>query len=428
MTIFWSIVAIMVLLSLFLIVRHLLIAKKIDTLVTDKPVLAIFKQRMQELEQDREDGLITEAQMQAAKLEMEQSLLEEVDLSAGDSQESALQTSPDWITAGIVTLLVPAIAISLYFYLGQPKIIDALRMADVHAGVPGHDSQAASINKMVESLAQRMQKNPNDVQGWTMLARSYKVLKRFDEAAKAFEHVYKLTGDTDVNIMLQYADSLAVANGGSMTGKPAELVQKALKLSPDNNMGLWLAGMAAREQGDNKTALDYFQRLLPKVQDDAESYQQVRQLIQATQKDLGIKVADNGDDTQAVQAPAPQTAAAVDNNKGIRVKVTLAPDLAGKVSPDESLFVFARATSGPPMPLAAAKLQVKDLPVDIVLNDGMAMMPSLKLSGYDSVQVNARISKSGQPVASSGDLVADAVPAKPGQEQPVDLVIKSVVP
>ena len=104
------------------------------------------------------------------------------------------------------------------------------------------------------------------------------------------------------------------------------------------------------------------------------------------------------------------------------------PSLAGKVNPDESLFVFARATSGPPMPLAAAKMQVKDLPLDIVLNDGMAMMPSLKLSGYDSVQVNARISKSGQPVASSGDLVADAVSAKPGQEQEVDLVIKTVVP
>ena len=73
-------------------------------------------------------------------------------------------------------------------------------------------------------------------------------------------------------------------------------------------------------------------------------------------------------------------------------------------------------------------MQVKDLPLDIVLNDGMAMMPSLKISGFDSVQVNARISKSGQPVASSGDLVADAVPAKPGQEQLVDLVIKSVVP
>ena len=424
MTVFWSIIVIMVLLSLFMIVRHLLIAKKVDAVVTDKPVLAIFKTRMQELEQDLEDGLITEAQMQAAKLEMEQSLLDEVDLNTDSSREVNLQTSPDWITAGLVTILVPALAVSLYLYLGQPKIIDALRMTDVHAGVPGHDSQMASIGKMVDSLAQRLQNNPDDVQGWTMLARSYKVLNRYDDAVKAFEHVYSLTGDTDANVLLQYADVLAVARGGSMAGKPTELVHKALELSPDNVMGLWLAGMAAREQGDNKSALDYFQRLLPKVQDDAQSYQEVRQLMQATQKDLGIAVADN--DTPPT--PAPQAAAAADNSKGIRVKVTLAPDLAGKVNPDDSLFVFARATTGPPMPLAAAKMQARDLPLDIVLNDGMAMMPSLKLSGYDSVQVNARISKSGQPVASSGDLVADAVPAKPGQEQEVDLVIKSVVP
>ena len=414
----------MLLLSLFVIVRHLVIAKKADAVITDKPVLEIFKQRLLELEQDREDGLITEAQMQAAKLEMEQTLLDEVDLSAKDVRYGELQIAPDWITAGVVMVLVPLMAVSLYFYLGQPKIIDALRMADVHTGVPGHDGQMASIDNMVDSLAQRLQNNPDDVEGWTMLARTYKVLKRFDEAARAFEHVYNLTGDKDVNILLQYADSLAVANGGSMAGKPTELVNKALELSPNSSMGLWLAGMAAREQGDNKTALDYWQRLLPLVQDDAQAYQEVRQLIQAAQKDLGITIAGN----EVKPAEEPQSVAVNEMSKGIRVKVTLDPVLAGKVNPEDSLFVFARAASGPPMPLAAAKKQVKDLPLDIVLNDGMAMMPSLKLSGYDSVSVNARISKSGQPVASSGDLVAEAVPAKPGQEQQVNLVIKSVVP
>jgi len=416
----------MLLLSLFVIVRHLLITKNIELVATDKPALTIFKQRLQELEQDREDGLITDAQMQAAKLEMEQSLLDEVDLSEQNAPATGSKISPDWITAAVVTVLVPVFAISLYFHLGQPKIIEALQMTDVHSSVPGHDGQMASIDQMVDSLAQRLQNNPDDLEGWTMLARSYKVLNRYDDAAKAYAHVYSLSGDTDVNVLLQYADVLAVASGGSMAGKPAELVQKALELSPDNSMGLWLAGMAAREQGDNKTALDYWERLLPQVQNDAESYQEVRQLIQATQKELGMAVAEN--DVQAAVPPVTQTETASDDSKEIRVKVTLDPALAGKVDPADSLFVFARATSGPPMPLAAARMQVKDLPLDIVLNDAMAMMPSLKISGFDNVQVNARISKSGQPVASSGDLVAEAVPAQPGQEQPVDLVIKSIVP
>lgn len=426
MAIFWSIVAIMLLLSLFVVVRHLVVAKKVDAVVTDKPVLAIYKQRLLELEQDRADGLITEPQLQAAKLEMEQTLLGEVDTAAGGDATGELKIAPDWITACVVMIAVPVMAVSLYFYLGQPKIIDAMRIADVHSGVPGHDSQMASIGKMVDSLAQKMQNKPDDVEGWTMLARSYKVLKRYDEAVKAYAHVYSLTGDSDVNVLLQYADVLAVANGGTMAGKPEELVHKALELSPDNDMGLWLAGMAAREQGDNKTALDYWQRLLPQVQDDAESYQEVRKLIQGVQEDMGIAVADNDGPRQPAQGS--QAAAAANASEGIRVRVSLAPALQDRVSPDDSLFVFARATSGPPMPLAAAKLQAKDLPLDIVLNDAMAMMPSLKISGFDSVQVNARISKSGQPVAGSGDLVAEAVPAKPGQDQPVELEIKSVVP
>lgn len=421
MTMFWSIIAIMLLLSLFVIARHLLVTKKIDAVVTDKPTLAIYKQRVQELEQDREDGLITAEQMQAAKLEMEQSLLEEVDLSAGESPSGILKIKPDWITMALLVVLIPVIAISLYEYLGQPKIIEALRMADIQSGIPGHNGQEAAINQMVASLAARMQKHPDDVAGWTMLARSYKTLKQYDKAVKAYAHVYSLTGDKDINVLLQYADVLAVANGGSMTGKPTELVHTALRLNPDNVMALWLAGMAAREKGDNKTALAYWQRLLPKVQDNAQNYQEVRQMMQAAQKDLGIPVtADN--------TPAAQTKAAGDKAKGIRVRVTLAPDLAGKVKPDDSLFVFARAVKGPPMPLAAAKKQVKDLPLDITLNDGMAMMPSLKLSGYNSVKVNARISKSGKPTESSGDLVATAVTAKPGQQQEVKLVIKSVVP
>ena len=108
--------------------------------------------------------------------------------------------------------------------------------------------------------------------------------------------------------------------------------------------------------------------------------------------------------------------------------MALAAELADQASPEDALFVFARATNGPPMPLAAARKQVKDLPLDIVLNDAMAMMPTLKISSYDSVQINARVSKSGTPTESSGDLVAVAVPARPGQEQTVELVIKSVVP
>lgn len=420
MVVFWSLIASMLLLAMLFIIRHLVVTRQIGQDSAGNSILAIFKQRLQELERDQETGLISAEQLQTAKLEMEKTLLDEVSIPAAVPVTQSLRIPPDWKTAGLLLILIPVLAVGLYIQLGQPGIIDALHLATVHGSADGPE-QMASIAGMVDKLAARLAKSPDDTEGWTMLARSYKVLGRYPEAVSAYEHLYKLIGD-EPGVLLQYADTLAMANGNRMSGKPAELVQKALALEPDNTMGLWLAGMAAREQGDKQAALGYWQRLLPLVQGDAESYQEVTQLLHTTQQELGIAVADAEPPTTAV-APTDDTTA-----KAIRVKVTLAADLAGKADPEDALFVFARATSGPPMPLAAARKQVKDLPLEIVLNDSMAMMPSLKISGFDSVRINARISKSGQPTESSGDLVADAVPAKPGQEQIVELAIKSVVP
>ncbi|OGT81671.1 MAG: c-type cytochrome biogenesis protein CcmI [Gammaproteobacteria bacterium RIFCSPLOWO2_02_FULL_52_10] len=426
MVVFWSLVACMLLIALLVIVRHLVVTRQIGQVSAESSILAIFKQRLRELEQEQNAGLISTEQLQTVKLDMEKTLLDEVNVPAGESVTQSLRIPPDWKTAGLVLILIPVLAIGLYFQLGQPGIIDALRLSSVHGAADGQE-QLATIEAMVDKLAARLQNSPDDVEGWMMLARSYKALGRFADAVTAYEHLYALTGD-EPGVLLQYADAIAMANGNQMSGKPAELVQKALALSPDNTMGLWLAGMAASEQGDNNAALEYWQRLLPQIQDDAESYQEVTRLIQGAQKDLGMTVSDAGMPV-ATAAPAAATAPTVaTGDKGIRVKVALAAELADQASPEDALFVFARATNGPPMPLAAARKQVKDLPLDIVLNDAMAMMPTLKISSYDSVQINARVSKSGTPTESSGDLVAVAVPARPGQEQTVELVIKSVVP
>jgi len=426
MVVFWSLVACMLLIALLVIVRHLVVTRQIGQVSAESSILAIFKQRLRELEQEQNAGLISTEQLQTVKLDMEKTLLDEVNVPAGESVTQSLRIPPDWKTAGLVLILIPVLAIGLYFQLGQPGIIDALRLSSVHGAADGQE-QLATIEAMVDKLAARLQNSPDDVEGWMMLARSYKALGRFADAVTAYEHLYALTGD-EPGVLLQYADAIAMANGNQMSGKPAELVQKALALSPDNTMGLWLAGMAASEQGDNNAALEYWQRLLPQIQDDAESYQEVTRLIQGAQQDLGMTVSDAGMPV-ATAAPAAATAPTVaTGDKGIRVKVALAAELADQASPEDALFVFARATNGPPMPLAAARKQVKDLPLDIFLNDAMAMMPTLKISGYDSVQINARVSKSGTPTESSGDLVAVAVPARPGQEQTVELVIKSVVP
>lgn len=421
MVMFWSLVVVMLIVSLLVIVRHLVKNRQVVPIITDKPALAIFKERLLELEQEKQDGLLTDEQLQSVKLEMEQSLLDEVNVTANELKNDDYQISPDWTAAGLIIFLVPVVAIGLYYQLGEPKIIDALQLSSAHNSATTRQEQLASVEDLVDTLAARMQQNPNDKEGWTMLARSYKALGRHAEAVTAYEHLYSLTGD-DTDVLLQYADVIATANGGKLSGKPAELIHKALELSPDNNMGLWLAGMAAREQGDNEAALDYWQRLLPQVQNDAESYQQVRQLIHTARQELGIAEAEIDLPVEAV----PQFE--IDNNKSIRVNVSLAADLKDRTNPEDVLFIFAKATVGPPMPLAAARIQVKDLPLEIVLDDSMAMMPSLKLSSYDTVQVNARISRSGNPTESSGDLIAEFVVANPGQVELVELIIETVVP
>ena len=417
--VFWSLIACMLLAGLLAILRHLLVARQIDRDTPDDPVVTVFKQRVRELEQEQENGLISAEQLSGMKQDLERTLLAEAQAAAGDGKMPKHDIPPDWKTAAALLVLVPAIAIGLYFHLGQPGIIETLRMAAVH-GSGSEAEQMASIASMVDKLAQRLQNSPDDAEGWSMLARSYKVMGRFNDAVAAYEHLYSLTGD-EPGVLLQYADALASANGNRLSGKPAELIQRALKLSPDNTMGLWLAGMVAREQGDNQTALAYWQRLLPLLQNDADSYQEVTQLIHTVQKDLGMKESE-------ISPPGSAAVPVAAGDKGIKVRVMLAAELTGKASPEDALFVYARATSGPPMPLAAVRKQVKDLPLELTLDDTLAMMPTLKISGYDSVRINARIAKSGTPTESSGDLVAEAVAATPGQEQPVELSIKTVVP
>ena len=202
MAVFWSLITCMLLLALLLIVRHLVVTRHLGRDPADNPVLAIFKQRLQEMEQELEAGLISAEQLQTVKLEMEKTLLEEVNISAGDAVPQTLRISPDWKTAGTVILLVPVLAIGLYYQLGQPGIIEALRMSAVHGSANGQE-QLASIEAMVDKLATRLQNSPDDLEGWTMLAKSYKALGRYADAVTAYEHLYTLAGD-DPGVLLQY--------------------------------------------------------------------------------------------------------------------------------------------------------------------------------------------------------------------------------
>jgi cytochrome c-type biogenesis protein CcmH len=239
--------------------------------------------------------MLSDEEYEQARQELEQALL--IDLETSES-EAAPSDGEEGVygrsALGVLALLVPVLALSLYFYLGSPQLLDgdaARRMAEAQ-----QSGEAPSIEEMVAALRQRMKENPQDPEGWYMLGRSYMVLERYSQAAEAFEQVHKLVGDQP-NVMLSLADALAMSRGGAMTGRPAELIRKVVELDPENVTGLWLAGVVEEEEGNLEQALRHWKKAESLLQGDEESRAQIRSLISRVEKKL------EGVDTAPVAPP-----------------------------------------------------------------------------------------------------------------------------
>lgn len=388
--------------------------------------VSIHQYRLAELENDRRLGTITEAEAESARHELERALLDEV----GDERAVAASSGAppagrrDWVHLGAIAVLIPAVAISVYFHLGMPSLIPVLGVLEAEGRANGaaHDSSAASLDGLVAALARRLEQNPGDQEGLSLLGKSYMALERFAEAAATYEKLLVLTGEK-ADVLLAYADALAMSNQGQIAGRPEELVQRALKLDPESVTGLWLAGLAAFEQGRYEDALGYWTALQPKLPADSPDATEIARLIAEAKTALGGTVAAAATETEN----APATASA-DGGPALTVSVELSPEIAAQAQPEQVVFIFARAVNGPPMPLAVAQQRVADLPCEVTLDDSMAMTPEARLSGFSEVEVGARISVSGDAVARSGDFEAESVRAQTSAKEPVRLRIASKRP
>jgi cytochrome c-type biogenesis protein CcmH len=277
-------------------------------------------------------------------------------------------------------------------------------------------------------LAERMAKNPDDPVGWLMLGRAYKALQRFPEAEQALAEADKRKPD-DPEILVEYGEAMALTHGRHLAGAPMQLVERALKIDPDNQRALTLAGSAAFEAHDYKGAVGYWERLLKQPGVDPELGQALQAGIAQARLLQGGRGQASGPGKETAGTPSPKVAAnpATAGKETIRGEVKLAGTLEGHASPDDTVFIFARAAQGPPMPLAVVRKQVKDLPVRFTLDDSMAMAPNLKLSAFPEVVITARISKSGNAKAQSGDLQGASQAVKPGTSGIV-IAIDQVVP
>ena len=276
-----------------------------------------------------------------------------------------------------------------------------------------------------------MQQNPNDPRGWILLARSQNALGRYIEASAAFERAAALTPN-DAQLLADFADVAVMTQQGRFEGKPYALIKQALQIEPNNMKALALAGTAEMRMGNRAASLKHWEKLKTLVPKDSADYREVEAII------AEVKTAKGAVPAAIVAAPsAPAVATskpAVENPAKSAVKVTgkvvIAANVAAKLAPGDTLFVFARAKEGPRIPLAVMRSpapKADGFPVAFELTDAMAMAPGMALSSFSEVVIEARISKSGNAQLQSGDLSGITDVVKPGASG-VTVTIGKVAP
>lgn len=387
----------------------------------------VARERLAELEQDLEAGRLDQAQYDTARADLERELLN--DLTPTGPATTRPVRSGRW-AAVLIALAIPVGATLLYRALGSEAIIPMLN--EQPAAAPGQAGATPnmSVEEMVARLAQRMEQQPDDLRGWVMLAKSYSVLERFNDALPAYRNIMRLGGGNDASILADYADALAATENGKFSDEAGKLLTTALQLDPENLKALWLAGHWKNQKGDTAAAIadwEHAARLLPA---DGEDIQVIRHQIQQARAEAGMPplaepVAAATASTQQAVPAAPPAAA---SGASLQVAVSLDPALQDRVSATDTVFIYARAATGPRMPLAIVRKQVSDLPLTVTLDDSMSMAPGMVMSAFPELTVGARVSKSGNAMPQSGDLQGAQSPVRLSDTHSLSITIDSAVP
>jgi cytochrome c-type biogenesis protein CcmH len=275
---FWIIAALFMLLAFWFILPALLNKSGEDEDVERREAnVLVYKDQNRELDADLKNGLIGEAQYQQEKTELERRLLEDV---AAKSPTGATNQGTNAFAYGVAAF-IPIGAIALYLVIGNPKGVNpSMSLQANPATAPNQPGMMSpqQIAANVDKLAERLKQNPNDAQGWTMLARSYMMQERFSEAAAAYERLTTLNAN-DADAWADYAEALALANGQNLAGKPTEAIDRALKIDPKNQKALDLAGSAAFQAGNYQKAIEYWQKLLTSLPPGSDELRTITEQI-----------------------------------------------------------------------------------------------------------------------------------------------------
>ena len=383
----------------------------------------VYRDQIADLDSEHESGHISDAEWQQSRDELSMRLLE--DTSAQDDPV-AKQEKPALWTAVLVAVALPLSAVGMYMWVGEP---DALNPMAVQSNDKVDPTQ---LLQMAESLAQKLNDKPDNLQGWVMLGRTYRTLEKFDASVQAYDRALKLSADDDLK--LERVEVLAMKSQGNFEGEPWNVIRDILQRDPQNYGALLMAGSASYSHEKFADALKYWQQARKPLAADNPDVPGLDEAIASVQQKLGMpaqvvkgpSAQMNAAQTPAA-APSANTSGAASSGLTVSGQVAIAEALKGKVKPSDVVFIYATPANGERMPLAIFKTTVAQLPLAFTLDDSTAMTPERKLSGAGEVLVKVRVSKSGNAMPQSGDLAGTLGPVKVGAKG-LKLEIKDQIP
>jgi cytochrome c-type biogenesis protein CcmH len=394
MTSFFIAAFLLLVLVLVLLLRPFLFPGKTQATSRRQMNAAIYREELDKLEAEQVAGLINSADYEISHAEMRQRLFQ--DTNEEDDQSRLGSTKKTAIGLCIFIVLLSS---GLYFSLG-----DVYRVAQKNNEKP---ITQENVEKMVSEFALKMEKDPGNLKGWAMLARSYRILGRNEDAAKAYARAGNFV-DTDPQLLADYADVLASNANGNFAGKPLLLINQALKLDPNNLMALWLSGTASFSAANYKAAAQTWEKLATQLPPNSDESRAIEGSIAEARSKGGL----------VAKAPV------VISGKGISGQVELSNELKSKVKSGDVVMVIARQV-GERMPVAVLRVPAGQFPMQFVLNDSLAMNPSAPLSKLSEASIEVRISKTGMAKPEAGDLISAVKTVKVGSEN-IQLLIDQV--
>jgi len=413
MTLFWLLAAALVVVCMVVLLLPLLREGLPSPDAGAVPASEVYCAQMQELDGDLRHGTLDVRERSRAQDELGRRLLDDqVQVSSTHSADEPAAGSRSIRLAALLLAVIPSAAILLYLQLGNPMAL--WRPGDLAAGArqgAGHEMSNAQVEALVNQLAQRLRAQPDDAQGWYMLARSYAAMERPADAAAAYAKAVALVPD-DATLRADYADALASVDGGSLQGAAAAQIEQALALDPQQPKALALAASAALERGDKAKAIALWEQLYRLLPAESQTAARVASSLAQARGEASLG--------SAKSSPAAGTSRIVG-------RVSVADSLVRRSRPDETVYIFARAVEGSRMPLAVLRRKAGELPLDFTLDDSQALQPDHRLSGHTQVMIEARISSTGDATPGPGDLVGRAGPMPVGSTG-VEVVIDAAIP